>query len=173
MANKKVTFDRDVDGLLKKSAKAKVRTGGVRYEGLKYRFKGFEDYIGRVVSIREDGGKLLVFDSTNRYIGNLKEDGICFWNGFAYYLKLSYYSGISAMGTLSEYLLTEFDDSGLDDAMIAELVAFCTDISNATNAENSEEDILEAMFKMMDLYKRLEKVLAAAPELLKKFSKKS
>jgi hypothetical protein len=47
-----------------KSTKAKVRSYGVRYEGLKYTFAGFEDYLDRVISIREDNGSCLHFDST-------------------------------------------------------------------------------------------------------------
>jgi len=169
MGNKKVTFDQDVDRLLKKSTKAKVRASGVRYQGIKYKFKGYENYQGKVVSIREANGKLQVFDSANRYIGTLQEDSTCFWNGFAYYLKLSYYSGMSALGTLSEYLLTELDDRGLDEATMAELVLLCTDIANAMEIEKGEKDIMTAAFEMMELFKRLEKVLTTAPELFKEF----
>ncbi len=173
MGNKKVTFDQDIDRLLLKSTKAKVRSYGVRYEGLKYTFAGFEDYIDRVISIREDNGKLLAFDSTNRYIGTLQEDSVCFWNGFAYYLKISYYSGMSALGTLSEYLLTELDDKDLDEKTIAELFTICTDISNAMDTEKGEKDILAAAFEMMELFKRLEKVLSTAPEIVKGLSEKT
>lgn len=169
MGNKKVTFDQDIDKLLLKSTKVKVRAYGVRYEGLKYSFAGFEDYLDRVISIREDNGKLLAFDSTNRYIGTLKEDSVCFWNGFSYYLRISYYSGMSALGTLSEYMLTEMDDKGLDDKTLAELVAFCTDISNAMEVEKGKTDILAVTFEMMNLLMRMEKVLDTAPELFKDF----
>jgi len=163
-------FDKDIDGLVKKNAKARVRTGGVRYEGLKYKFKGFEDYIGKVVSIREDNGKLLVFDSTNRYIGTLQEESACFWNGFSYYLKLSYYSGMSALGTLAEYLLRELDNKELELVTANELAALCTDIDKALDKEKAEADILAAAFEMTELFKRMEKVLDAAPELFKDFT---
>lgn len=173
MANKRIAFDKDMDRLLKKSTKVKVRSFGVRYEGLKYKFEGFEYYLDKVISIREDNGKLLAFDSTNRYIGTLQEDRICFWNGFSYYLKISYYSGMSALGTLSEYLLTELDDMELDEAIMMELSSLCTDISNAMEVEKGEKDIMAAAFEMMELFKSLEKVLATAPEIVKGLQEKA
>lgn len=170
---KKDKFDQDIERLLNKGVKAKVRSFGVRYEGQKYTFDGFLQYIGRIVRIREDEGKLLVFDSASRYIGSLKESGACFLNGFEYYLKLSYYSGMSALNVFTEYLLTDHDDRALDEHILSELLNLCTDINKAKELENGKGDFLAAMFEMMGFYKKLEKVLNAAPEIVKDLRQKA
>jgi hypothetical protein len=79
-------------------------------------------------------------------------------NGFAYYLKISYYSGMSALG----YPMDIPSDGKWMIRIwmkrtIAELFTICTDICNAMDTEKGEKDFLAAAFEMMDLFKRLER----------------